>query len=228
MKKIISFEKKIEFPSMIGEVTSISLDHNLKFIDNYNISGNLILSGTYKLTEASRIEDDFYYELPTEIILTEPLEYESAKIEIDDFFYEIENDYNVICYIDVRVEGLEVVDIIEEEKLPELKEVAIKPEQIETSTERECDSDIMPEKPIEEMEEIKLMPQESNHVENIFENINDTEETYSTYSVYILREEETIASLIEKYKTTKEELENYNDLTDLNIGSKIIIPLHEN
>lgn len=228
MKKIISFEKKIEFPSMIGEVTSISLDHNLKFIDNYNISGNLILSGTYKLTEASRIEDDFYYELPTEIILTEPLEYESAKIEIDDFFYEIENDYNVICYIDVRVEGLEVVDIIEEEKLPELKEVAIKPEQIETSTERECDSDIMPEKPIEEMEEIKLMPQESNHVENILENINDTEETYSTYSVYILREEETIASLIEKYKTTKEELENYNDLTNLNIGSKIIIPLREN
>lgn len=228
MKKIISFEKKIEFPSMIGEVTSISLDHNLKFIDNYNISGNLILSGTYKLTEASRIEDDFYYELPTEIILTEPLEYESAKIEIDDFFYEIENDYNVICYIDVRVEGLEVVDIIEEEKLPELKEVVIKPEQIETSTERECDSDIMPEKPIEEMEEIKLMPQESNHVENILENINDTEETYSTYSVYILREEETIASLIEKYKTTKEELENYNDLTNLNIGSKIIIPLREN
>lgn len=228
MKKIISFEKKIEFPSMIGEVTSISLDHNLKFIDNYNISGNLILSGTYKLTEASRIEDDFYYELPTEIILTEPLEYESAKIEIDDFFYEIENDYNVICYIDVRVEGLEVVDIIEEEKLPELKEVVIKPEQIETSTERECDSDIMPEKPIEEMEEIKLMPQESNDVENILENINDTEETYSTYSVYILREEETIASLIEKYKTTKEELENYNDLTNLNIGSKIIIPLREN
>ena len=41
MKKTISFEKKIEFPSMIGEITSISLDQNLKFIDNYNIEGNL-------------------------------------------------------------------------------------------------------------------------------------------------------------------------------------------
>ena len=71
MKKTISFEKKIEFPTMIGEITSISLDHNLKFINNSNIAGNFILSGTYKLTEASRIEDDFYYELPTEIILTE-------------------------------------------------------------------------------------------------------------------------------------------------------------
>ena len=63
-------------------------------------------------------------------------------------------------------------------------------------------------------------------VSSLFENINESEETYSTYSVYILREEETINSLIEKYKTTKEELESYNDLNNLSIGSKVIIPLH--
>ena len=63
-------------------------------------------------------------------------------------------------------------------------------------------------------------------VSSLFENINESEETYATYSVYILREEETINSLIEKYKTTKEELENYNDLTNLSIGTKIIIPYH--
>ena len=37
MKKNISFEKKLEFPTMIGEVTSISLDHNLTFINQSNI-----------------------------------------------------------------------------------------------------------------------------------------------------------------------------------------------
>ena len=68
--------------------------------------------------------------------------------------------------------------------------------------------------------------QETN-VSSLFANINESEETYSTYSVYILREEETINSLIEKYNTTKEELESYNDLSTLTIGSKIIIPLHE-
>ena len=85
MKKIISFDKKIEFPSMIGEVTSISLDKNLKFKDESNIIGNLIVKGTYKRTEASRLEEDFYYELPTEIILTEKLDIDTTSIEIEDF-----------------------------------------------------------------------------------------------------------------------------------------------
>ena len=68
---------------------------------------------------------------------------------------------------------------------------------------------------------------ENTAVSSLFENINESEETYATYSVYILREEETVNSLIAKYKTTKEELESYNDLSNLTLGSKIIIPLHE-
>lgn len=227
MKKTISFEKKIEFPSMIGEITSISLDHNLKFIDPSNITGNLILSGTYKLTEASRIEDDFYYELPTEIILTEELDLETSKIEIDDFFYEIENDYNVICYVDVRIEGVEVVDCSTEEKLPSLNEIELSPQRIELEEERECDGELTNDITEKKEEDYTMNKESENVVETLFENINGSEETYSTYSVYILREEETITSLMTKYKTTKEELENYNDLSNLSVGSKIIIPLHE-
>ena len=64
MKKKISFEKKIEFPTMIGEVTTVSLDHNLKFIDESNVEGDLLLTGKYKLTEASRLEEDFKYNIP--------------------------------------------------------------------------------------------------------------------------------------------------------------------
>ena len=33
-----------------------------------------------------------------------------------------------------------------------------------------------------------------------------------------------IESIIEKYQTTKEELQNYNDLTNVKVGSKLIIP----
>ena len=227
MKKTISFEKKIEFPSMIGEITSISLDHNLKFIDPSNITGNLILSGTYKLTEASRIEDNFYYELPTEIILTEELDLDTSKIEIDDFFYEIENDYNVICYVDVRIEGVEVVDCSTEEKLPSLNEIELSPQRIELDEERECDGELTNDITEKKEEDYTMNTESENVVETLFENINGSEETYSTYSVYILREEETITSLMTKYKTTKEELENYNDLSNLSVGSKIIIPLHE-
>ena len=175
MKKTISFEKKIEFPSMIGEITSISLDHNLKFIDPSNITGNLILSGTYKLTEASRIEDDFYYELPTEIILTEELDLETSKIEIDDFFYEIENDYNVICYVDVRIEGVEVVDCSTEEKLPSLNEIEQSPQRIELDEERECDGELTNEITEKKEEDYTMNAESENVVETLFENINESE-----------------------------------------------------
>ena len=231
MKKIISFEKKIEFPSMIGEVTSISLEHDLTFVDGNNIEGMLTINGSYKLTEASLIEEPFSYELPTEIMLTENVDTSSAKIEIEDFYYEIENDYNLICHIDIKVEAVEIVDIEEqpslEPPLPELNEINLKIEEIQKNKEelpRECDGELNIK---EEKTETNMIEEKENTVSSIFENINESEETYSTYSVYILREEETITSLITKYKTTKEELEKYNDLSNLTIGTKIIIPVNE-
>ena len=230
MKKTISFEKKIEFPSMIGEITSISLDHNLQFVDSYNIEGNFIVSGTYKLTEASRIEESFSYELPSEIILSEKLDLNTSKIEIEDFYYEIENDDTLICYIEIKVEGVEEIEVKEEiECEKELEEISLKVENIELPEEelvRECDGDVK-EYVEEEKERDEEMIKNDIPVSSLFENINESEETYATYTVYILREEETVTSLIGKYKTTKEELENYNDLSNLSVGSKIIIPLHE-
>lgn len=237
MKKIISFEKKIEFPSMIGEVTSISLEQDLKFIDESTIEGMFTVSGTYKLTEASRIEEPFSYELPAEIILGEKIDINGSKIEINDFYYEIENDYNLICYIEVQIEGVEVVEIEDEEEIdnsselitpPQLEEINLKIEKIDLPEEiRECDGDPKEEKIQERETDEPMITETKEMVKSLFENINDSEESYATYSVYILREEETISSLITKYKTTKEELESYNDLSNLSIGSKIIIPLHE-
>lgn len=242
MKKTISFEKKIEFPSMIGEITAISLEHNLKFVDSNNIEGNFLVSGSYKLTEASRIEEYFNYELPTDIILTEKIELDTAKIEIEDFYYEIENDYTLICYIDVKIEGVEIIDIKEEpivqqepalitkesEDLSPLTEIDLKLDELEKDNIRECDGESIDEILEKETEEKEMIETKNTNVSSLFENINESEETYSTYSVYILREEETINSLIEKYKTTKDELESYNDLSNLSIGSKIIIPMHSN
>ena len=215
---------------MIGEITSISLDHNLQFVDSYNIEGNFIISGTYKLTEASRIEESFSYELPSEIILSEKLDLNTSKIEIEDFYYEIENDDTLICYIEIKVEGVEEIEVKEEiECEKELEEISLKVENIELPEEemvRECDGDVK-EYVEEEKERDEEMNKNDMPVSSLFENINESEETYATYTVYILREEETVTSLIGKYKTTKEELESYNDLSNLSVGSKIIIPLHE-
>ena len=58
---------------------------------------------------------------------------------------------------------------------------------------------------------------------NIFENI-DNSDTYVTYHVYIIKEDDNIDTITEKYGVTKEEITNYNDITTLNPGDKIIIP----
>ena len=84
-------------------------------------------------------------------------------------------------------------------------------------------TDIEPIKETKEEKEEETSKEEKS-VGSLFTSLDSSEETFSTYSIYILRQEETVQSLIEKYHVTKEELENYNDLSNLTIGSKIIIP----
>ena len=217
MKKKINIEKRVDFPTMIGEVCAISLDHNLKFIDNLNINGDLILSGKYKMTEASRLEEDFLYKFPIEIALTEKLDLNTTKVEISDFYYEIENDDIMICHVDLDIEGLEVVDFCDD--IFDSRECDGDKEKIEEIPTKEIIEPIVETK--EEKEEIILEKKEEINIMN-FEADN---ETYGTFVVYIVRQNETVNSILEKYNTTVEELEKYNDLKNINIGTKLIIPL---
>ena len=204
MKKTITIDKQINFPTMIGEICSISLEHNLSFIDESNIGGNLLLSGKYKLTEASRLEEAFNYEIPTEIVLTEKLDLNTSKIEITDFYYEIENEDTMNCHVELLIDGLEVLE--------------------EDEDDRECDGDLIKEEEIPMVEESKEEIIEKVE-DSMFFNIEDDKDTYGTFLVYIVRENETINSIIEKYNTSLEEIEKYNDIKDLSIGTKLIIPL---
>lgn len=249
MKKIISFEKEIDFPSMIGEISSISIDNNLKFIDESNIDGNLSVYGTYKMTEASTLEEEFKYDLPVDISLTERLDYNDAKISIDDFHYEIKNDDVLKCDIDILIDAVEEI-VVEDNEEVELVEDMEKIKEVDKELEeeslnnadlvRECDGDKKEEKEIDieeinnnvfeieeskEIEEKENMKEEkSKNISSLFEVLNDAEETFTTYSVYIFRKEDTIENIMDKYKITKEELSNYNDLSNIEIGSKIVIP----
>ena len=219
MKKKINIEKRVDFPTMIGEITAIALDHDLKFIDNLNVNGDLILSGKYKMTEASRLEEDFLYKFPIEIALTEKVDLNTTKIEISDFYYEIENDDIMKCHVDLDIEGLEVVDFCDD-----------------LFEDRECDGDKNKEVEIPKKEVIEPPVEEERHdeeeIEELIEdkkddinimNFDDDNETYGTFVVYIVRQNETVNSILEKYNTTIEELEKYNDLKNINIGTKLII-----
>ena len=106
MKKIVSFEKELDFPSMIGEITSIALDNNLDFIDQNTITGTFTISGSYKMTEASTLEENFKYEIPVDITLVETFDLSSVKVTIDNFNYEVINDDVLKCNIDVLIDGI--------------------------------------------------------------------------------------------------------------------------
>lgn len=260
MKQIISFEKEIAFKTMIGEVTSISLEHTLAFQGPSTISGDMIVSGTYKMTEASTLEEDFQYAIPVDIMLTKELEEDNRSIAIHNFTYDIRNEDTLHLYIDVLVKGREVIELEEEkviepvrEKLPKIEEEQVIDEQVEDTT--NDDKELLTEKEVEEsqkvidnimntekkeevaIEEKKEEPVIKNDIQeevktttdtkvmnSIFSAFANTEETYTTYSVYLLRENDSIENIIENYGVTREELSYYNDLDNLNVGSKIIIP----
>lgn len=234
MKKIISFEKELTFPSMIGEINSISLDQSIEFKDSNFAAGEFIVSGTYKMTEASTLVEDFKYNIPVEITLIENLDLDSTKISISDFNYEIINDDTLKCNIDLLIEGIETITLEEDFK-----------EEIEKQEEelvRECDGDKKEKYNNEEFKnEIEMKTAEldeisnskideennisnSNNISSLFNVFDNSEETFITYSVYIMRKEDTLENVMDKYKISREQLSEYNDLNSLEIGSKLIIP----
>ena len=204
MNKIVPFKKEIIFKTNVFEITSISLEHTLK-VEDYTVSGNFIISGEYKITEQSVDVEIFKYEIPFSIAFDSKYILDNASVDINDFYYEVINDRVLSVNIEVLVDKIEEKeeedDIVEENIIEErcVEEEDI--ENLETKEENDNNSSI-----------------------NIFNNIN-IEDSYNTYKVYIVREDDTLESIMSKYDISKEQLEEYNDLSELKIGDKIIIPI---
>ena len=221
MKKIVPFKKDLNFDKNIYEISSISLEHTLKLKEENQISGQFIISGTYKLTEASVNVDPFEYKLPFDISIDKKYDTKNIDVDINDFYYELIN--NEILSINIEV----VIDGLEERKeitMPEVKEVTTLP--------KEDSKEIKETRQEVENEETQTVNQTSeveevdNTAKSIFENL-DENERYSVYKVHIVTENDTVESILQKYQINQEELEAYNDLNDMQIGSKLIIQAHE-
>ena len=207
MRQVIPFKKEIVFTTKISEVTSISLEHSLKIDDDNFIKGDFVVSGDYKITDVSVNKESFSYDLPFTIALDDKYDVSDIKIDIDDFYYELVNDEILRVHIEVLVDGLKekIVDSIEAE-IPEEPEVLI-----------DRNEEVL-------KEEVKEEVREENPIKSLFDSLDETTESFTTYKVCIVREGETIETIMEKYKVSKEVLEQYNDLGSLSLGDKIIIP----
>lgn len=273
MHEIVSFSKEIEFKNMIDKITSISLDHTLALEDSNNIRGDFIVSGSYKMTAASQIENKFSYKIPVDIEVDSKYDLSNLVIDIDDFTYEIIDEEILKVKIDLLLDKLEIKEklVLDDIKKDDYSDDLVvgddlfmeKSEKKDLSipiTDRDSNIDIIDsnENDLESDDaltkevnnafnkinnEIKIntnnidiscddkkdVTKEENLTDNnnspsLFSSFDSSNETYSTYSVYILRDGDIIENIISKYKTTREKLEEYNDLSNLKTGMKIIIP----
>ena len=207
MNEIIPIKKDILFKTKIGEITDISLDYDYK-INNELIEGTLDLNGTYKLTEASVLQEEFYHTIPFTIAITKQINKDTIKLDIDDFKYKYEKD---ILSIDVSM-LLNFEEIKEE--VNEIEDFKIEDFVQELPNEVELENNIQ--------EEINIT--NNNITNNITNNIINDEKKYYKYKVYIVRPNDTIDLICNKYNVTINDIKEYNDITNINVGDKIIIP----
>lgn len=220
MKNIIPFKKDVIFKTNISEVTSISLEHTLT-LEKDIMKGEFIVSGDYKISDRSSSVDPFNLNLPFEIVIDERYDTSKAIIDIDDFYYEIVNDNVLRIAIDVIIDRLEEKPVIDDIKL------------IDETPKREVISDIEErcievEEPKEEMKNISKERDTKEEIEekinSIFSEFSKDSDVYVAYNVYIVRDGDTIESILDKYGIEIEQLKKYNDLSELKLGDKLIIP----
>lgn len=151
-----------------------------------------------EVSEVLDTEEDFVRNKEDDILIPVEIEEKKEKLEVpqNNPLHKLSEEIKK----DILTEDIPLVEVTKQEAKKEIKKET-------TSVKQEKDNNTS-----------------STNMSSIFSSLASSEETFSTYYVYMVRETDTIESIIDKYQTTKEELQNYNDLTNVKVGSKLIIP----
>lgn len=248
MKQIIPFKKDLPFKTKVSDITSISLERKIEILDGGIVTGTFYITGDYKMNEGSINREEFSFDLPFDITLDPRYDVNSVKADIEDFYYDIINEDTLKVNIDLYIEAEYLPDtsldnniLTEKDKSDnEMNDVQKEDEHAEEdrnklksdskndeNIEIEKDKEVTFEKIKNDDATMNDSDIERNDVDDfandLFSNLDNTE-TYTTYYVYIVKEEDTIDKIISLYGVTKEDIENYNDITSIKPGDKVIIP----
>ena len=244
MRENKHIEKELLFNTNIKDITSISLDSDFKVEEN-SLKGNFIVSGEYKIHELSMNRESFNYKIPFNFELSNDIDADTLKLEIMDFTYDYKKD-ELLVKIDYEItaEKKDIIEFSDEESLDEFllnREVEV----IDTRLDdiKDCVDVLDKEEPKKEEEKQEVINEERDNLvddviqvtednkvvnpNDVLSKIDKNSDSYITYKVYKLNDNETLESIVIKYHTTIDELKDYNDINNLNIGDKIIIPYHE-
>lgn len=236
MKKIVPFTKDLMFKTKIGEITSIALDNTLR-LDKESVSGEFIVSGTYKMLEGSQIEEEFKYNIPVDITIDSKYDTSKCMVSIDDFSYEIINEEKLKVNISVMLDDLDIkedpietieVSVDDDSREEKIEERADDDKDILNDIDAELSNLAIGSDNVAINNEITINNNEKEEEKPTFEkelleNMSNDKE-YSIYRVYTVKEDDTLDIIYDKFNTNKETLMDYNDLDNISVGSKIIIP----
>lgn len=238
MNCIIPFTKDIKFKTNIGEILSVSLEHEYT-ANNNEILGNFIITGEYKSHEVSVNKEHFEHVLPFSVDVSSRIDTDSIDFAIEDFTYEIVDNETLRVNIEYSINALELPDEeivektedeidfenlldeidrdIEDSKEQDTNEVEVPEESIESKLEESNERDE------EEIQEITNEVDE-NTQNTILEGVTNAEDLYVTYHIHIMQETDTVEAICTKYNISGSMLGEYNDITNLTTGDKVVIP----
>lgn len=214
-------EQDIDEKTVKLEITNFEYDYNkdeLMVNIEYDITGDrkdvLIFDNEESL-------EDFLSSREVEIVDTrledikEEITKEEKELKNKEEFKEIENINEERKIIEVEAE--------KEEAMERKLNVEIKSEiEEETETKQNVDT-----KPQNEIIQPEIEEREKIKTDDIIKNVGKIDDAYVTYKVYTINSNETLESIVIKYHTTIDELKEYNDLSNLSVNDKIIIPYYE-
>ncbi len=235
MKSVIPFTKELEFDTKVSEITSISLEREFTVLDE-SIEGNLLITGEYKSHEVSVNVIPFSFKIPFSIAITSNVLTDSISLEISDFAYDNLDENKIKVHVELELDFAEKEEI--KEDLKEIDESEKIIEMLEEEGQKEKEEDVReiadeiilePKVNVEEKEVIpepiidegdQTMPIEEKTVLE-----TEAKDEYMTYHIHILKDGETLETLCSMYHVTGSFLAEYNDISALKVGDKILIPL---
>lgn len=207
----------------------------------------------YSLKNVKVDIDDFYYEIEDDDVvlhidlLVDNLEYAEEELESIITKHEDRKDDELETFDeeeeidDIKLDDKEDVKLEDDRKIEEIKpdyeeqkdktvnkdvEPLKKVDEVIKTKEERDDSQIKIEDLFKELDE-KIVDAKTSPKVPIFETFDPKNETYVTYNVHIVREEDNIETICLKYGVTKEELSYYNDISIIKLGDKLIVPTYK-
>lgn len=220
-----------------GEYKMTSGSNNIDRFD-FKLPCEIILDQKYEFANASIDIDDFYYEVVDNKILLVHIDLSIDKLE--EIFFREKPKPVVLKQEDMERNEIESEkeERVEEskEEIKDHRKEEIMEEKIEAKEEdkkeekiKEKKEEIKKEEKIEKEEDKEnLEERQGKKIENetdltsLFGSMK--EEEYKTYKIYIVKEEDTLSSILESYEVSLEEVKKYNEIEEIKKGDKIIIP----